>query len=35
VIGVRLAHIASALVLRRLAAALCILSGGLLLARTL
>jgi uncharacterized protein len=34
-VGVRLAHIASALVLRRLAAALCILSGGLLLARTL
>jgi uncharacterized membrane protein YfcA len=34
-VGVRLAHVASALVLRRLAAALCILSGGLLLARTL
>jgi uncharacterized membrane protein YfcA len=35
VVGVRLAHVASALVLRRLAAVLCILSGGLLLARTL
>jgi uncharacterized membrane protein YfcA len=34
-IGVRLAHIASALVLRRLAGALCVLTGGLLLARTL
>ena len=34
-VGVRLAHVASALFLRRLAAALCILSGGLLLARTL
>lgn len=33
--GVRLAHVASALALRRLAAALCVLSGGLLLARTL
>jgi len=33
--GVRLAHIASALVLRRLAGALCVLTGGLLLARTL
>jgi uncharacterized membrane protein YfcA len=34
-VGVRLAHIASALVLRRLAGALCVLTGGLLLARTL
>lgn len=34
-VGVRLAHIASALVLRRLAGALCIATGGLLLARTL
>lgn len=33
--GVRLAHVASALVLRRLAGALCVLTGGLLLARTL
>lgn len=33
--GVRLAHVASALVLRRLAAALCVITGGLLLARTL
>jgi len=33
--GVRLAHVASALVLRRLAAALCIITGGVLLARTL
>jgi uncharacterized membrane protein YfcA len=33
--GVRLAHIASALALRRLAGALCVLTGGLLLARTL
>jgi uncharacterized membrane protein YfcA len=33
--GVRLAHIASPLVLRRLAGALCVLTGGLLLARTL
>jgi uncharacterized membrane protein YfcA len=33
--GVRLAHIASALVLRRLAAVLCILTGGFLLARSL
>jgi uncharacterized protein len=33
--GVRLAHIASALVLRRLAGALCLVSGGLLLARSL
>jgi hypothetical protein len=35
IVGVRLAHIASALVLRRLAGALCVLTGGLLLARTL
>ena len=34
-VGVRLAHVASALVLRRLAGVLCLLSGGLLLARTL
>jgi uncharacterized protein len=33
--GVRLAHVASPVALRRLAAALCILSGGLLLVRTL
>jgi hypothetical protein len=33
--GVRLAHIASALALRRLAGVLCIASGGLLLARSL
>jgi uncharacterized membrane protein YfcA len=33
--GVRLAHIASALVLRRLAGALCVVTGGLLLARSL
>jgi uncharacterized protein len=33
--GVRLAHLASPLVLRRLAGALCVLTGGLLLARTL
>lgn len=33
--GVRLAHVTSALVLRRLAAALCIITGGVLLARTL
>jgi hypothetical protein len=33
--GVRLAHVASALVLRRLAGGLCVLTGGLLLARTL
>jgi hypothetical protein len=35
VAGVRLAHVASAVALRRLAGALCILTGGLLLARTL
>jgi uncharacterized protein len=35
VAGVRLAHIASALVLRRLAGALCVVTGGLLLVRTL
>ena len=34
-VGVRLAHLASPALLRRLAAALCILSGGVLLARTL
>ncbi len=34
-IGVRLAHIASALILRRLAGALCVLTGALLLWRTL
>ena len=33
--GVRLAHAVSALVLRRLAGAFCVLSGGFLLARTL
>jgi uncharacterized membrane protein YfcA len=33
--GVRLAHIASALFLRRLAGALCVITGGLLLVRTL
>lgn len=35
IVGVRLAHIASALLLRRLAGALCVITGGLLLARTL
>ena len=35
ILGVRLAHVASALVLRRLAGALCVLTGGLLLARSL
>jgi len=35
VIGVRLAHVASALVLRSLAGALCIVSGGFLLLRSL
>jgi len=35
IVGVRLAHIASALALRRLAGALCVVAGGLLLARTL
>ena len=34
-VGVRLAHMASALALRRLAGALCVLTGGLLLARAL
>ena len=34
-VGVRLAHVASALALRRLAGVLCILSGGILLARSL
>ena len=33
--GVRLAHIASAIALRRLAGALCVITGALLLARTL
>lgn len=33
--GVRLAHVASAFVLRRLAGALCVITGGLLLARAL
>ena len=33
--GVRLAHVASAIVLRRLAGALCVISGGLLLWRSL
>ena len=33
--GVRLAHIASAVALRRLAGALCVITGALLLARTL
>lgn len=35
VVGVRLAHVASALVLRRLAGTLCIASGGFLLLRSL
>ena len=35
VIGARLAHVASALALRRLAGALCVITGGLLLVRTL
>jgi uncharacterized membrane protein YfcA len=35
VAGVRLAHVASAIVLRRLAGTLCVITGGLLLARTL
>lgn len=35
IVGVRLAHAASALALRRLAGALCVVTGGLLLARTL
>jgi hypothetical protein len=34
-IGVRLAHVASALALRRLAGALCVVTGALLLARSL
>jgi hypothetical protein len=33
--GVRLAHVASALVLRRLAGVLCVITGGLLLSRSL
>jgi len=35
VLGVRLAHVASALVLRRLAGALCVITGGLLIWRSL
>ena len=35
IVGVRLAHIASARALRRLAGAFCVVTGGLLLARTL
>ena len=35
IVGVRLAHRASALALRRLAGALCVVTGGLLLVRTL
>jgi uncharacterized membrane protein YfcA len=35
IVGVRLAHIASALALRRLAAVLCVITGGFLLARSL
>jgi len=35
IVGVRLAHVASALVLRRLAGTLCIISGGFLLLRSL
>lgn len=35
IVGVRLAHVASALALRRLAGTLCILSGGFLLFRSL
>jgi uncharacterized protein len=35
IVGVRLAHVASALALRRLAGALCVISGGLLLWRSL
>jgi uncharacterized protein len=35
VVGVRLAHIASGVALRRLAGTLCVVTGGLLLARTL
>lgn len=35
VVGVRLAHVASPLALRRLAGVLCVASGGLLLARSL
>ena len=35
IIGVRLAHVASALALRRLAGGLCIASGGFLLLRSL
>ena len=35
IVGVRLAHIASAFALRRLAGALCVITGGLLLVRTL
>jgi uncharacterized membrane protein YfcA len=35
ILGVRLAHIASARFLRRLAGALCVVTGALLLARSL
>jgi uncharacterized protein len=35
IVGVRLAHVASAIALRRLAGALCVITGGLLLVRTL
>jgi uncharacterized protein len=35
IVGVRLAHIASAVLLRRLAGALCVITGALLLARSL
>jgi len=35
ILGVKLAHVASALALRRLAGALCVATGGLLLARSL
>lgn len=35
IVGVRLAHVASAVVLRRLAGVLCVATGGLLLLRTL
>ena len=35
IVGVRLAHVASALVLRRVAGALCVVTGGLLLWRSL
>jgi hypothetical protein len=35
IVGVRLAHVASSLALRRLAGALCVITGGLLLVRSL